>query len=347
MRVRSLKKIAAIALTAGLAMSVAACTTSSAPTGSEGEWNGSSKDVKDLVFATSVKVGGVGWFIRMEEGVKDFGADEGMKAFLQGPSTADVALQIKGAQDMLAQGIDALIVVPMEVPAMEPIMKQAMDSGVVVITQEASQVKNAAYDLEAFDNVAYGENVMKNLASQMGETGDYAAFVGSLNSTAQVEWMDAAVAYQVANYPDMHLVGDYNVSDSTQEKSYSQTKQLLAKYPSIKGFLGADGNDPVGIGTAVLEAGLKDQIAVMGTSLVSEAGELLKSGAVDKIFAWDPATAGYAANVVALRLIQGKTINDGDDLGVPGFEKIRLDGKVIYGNAWIEMTADNMGDYDF
>jgi simple sugar transport system substrate-binding protein len=35
------------------------------------------------------------------------------------------------------------------------------------------------------------------------------------------------------------------------------------------------------------------------------------------------------------------------DLGVPGYENIRLDGKVIYGNAWIDMTPENMDQYPF
>lgn len=66
------------------------------------------------------------------------------------------------------------------------------------------------------------------------------------------------------------------------------------------------------------------------------------------VFTWDPADAGYVANEVALRVIQGKKIKEGDDLGVPGFESIRLvNKKVIYGDAWVEITKDNMADYDF
>jgi simple sugar transport system substrate-binding protein len=68
---------------------------------------------------------------------------------------------------------------------------------------------------------------------------------------------------------------------------------------------------------------------------------------VDMISFWDPADAGYAMNQVALTLLEGKEITDGMDLGVPGYEKIMLKGKVIYGQAWVDVTKENMDKYSF
>ena len=54
-----------------------------------------------------------------------------------------------------------------------------------------------------------------------------------------------------------------------------------------------------GIGQAIEEAGLQDQVAVVGTSLPSIAGDLLTTGAIDAIGFWDPAVAGAACNKIA------------------------------------------------
>ena len=62
---------------------------------------------------------------------------------------------------------------------------------------------------------------------------------------------------------------------------------------------------------------------------------------------WDPAKAGYAMNVVAAKALNGESIEDGSDLGVEGYDKVKLDGKVIYGQAWVDVTAENMDQYDF
>ena len=65
-----------------------------------------------------------------------------------------------------------------------------MDQGIVVITHEASDVENALYDVEAFDNAAYGRHLMDNLAKCMGEEGKYVIFVGSLTTTRTTSgWM--------------------------------------------------------------------------------------------------------------------------------------------------------------
>jgi simple sugar transport system substrate-binding protein len=205
--------------------------------------------------------------------------------------------------------------------------------------------------VEAFDNCAYGEEMMQELASRMGEEGQYVQFVGSLTNATHNEWTDCAKAYQEENYPNMEFVGKFE-SKEDQEVAYNIFKDLLDTYPDLKGMQGSAAGDVVSAGRAIEEAGLNDEIAVVGTSITSYAGELLQTGAVDLAMAWDPADAGYACNAVLLKLVQGEEIVEGMDLGVPGFESITIKegpngAPVIYGSAWIKINAENMGDYDF
>ena len=57
----------------------------------------------DLTFTTVVKIAGINWFNRMEEGVKKFGADTGINASLVGPAEADAAQQIPIIEDLIAR----------------------------------------------------------------------------------------------------------------------------------------------------------------------------------------------------------------------------------------------------
>jgi simple sugar transport system substrate-binding protein len=325
----------------------AAPAEAAAPAAEAAKWVGAGKAADQLKFGTVVKSSAFNWFIRMDEGVKQFAADTGIDAFQQGPSKADAAMQIQVTEDVLAQNVDALLVVPYQVPPMEPVMQKAMENGVVVVTHEASDVKNADYDVEAFDNAGYGRHLMDNLAKCMGEEGKYATFVGSLTSTSHNEWVDAAIEYKKEKYPKMEMVGTKNETGDDVAKAYQITKELLKTYPDLKGFQGSAATDVVGVGQAVEEAGLQDSTCVVGTSITSYAGEGLKTGAIDVASAWDPALAGYAMNAVAQKLLAGEQITDGMDLGVPGYEKIQLKDKVIYGSAWLDITKDNMQDYNF
>jgi simple sugar transport system substrate-binding protein len=300
-----------------------------------------------MKFITIVKSVAFNWFKRMEVGVKQFAKDTGVQAVQQGPSKADAALQLQVLEDAIAQKPNAILVVPFQPEALEPALKKAMAGGIVVISHEASNAQNVRYDVEAFDNAAYGRHLMDELAKRMNYQGKYVVFVGSLTSTTHNEWVDAAIAWQKQKYPKMSLVGSKNETSDDTAKARQIMKDLLKTYPDIKGVQGSSAVDVVGAGQAIEEAGLAGKIAVVGTSIPSYASELLKSGAVNLITAWDPALAGYAMNKLALMLIQGGKVTDGMDLGVPGYNKIKLSGKVIYGSAWLDMDKNNMDKYAF
>ncbi|MGL5722168.1 MAG: autoinducer 2 ABC transporter substrate-binding protein [Brevinema sp.] len=300
------------------------------------------------VYVTVPKAVGYNWFNRMEEGVKRFAADNpSIKAYQQGPSKFDAALQVQVIEDLIAQKVDVLAVTPFQPETLSPVLKKAADAGIIVVTHEAPGLAVARYDVEPFNNAAYGEHLMEALATQMNGTGEYALFLGSLNSTTHKAWVDSALAYQRREYPNMRWVGDYVESTDDSKVAYEKTKELLKKYPNLKGFQGSSALDVVGIGQAIEELGLSDKTSVVGTSIVSYAGDLLKTGAIDLISGWDPGDSGYAMNVVAKMIIDGVEISDGMDLKVPGYERIVLDGNTIYGMAWIDITKENMDQYNF
>jgi simple sugar transport system substrate-binding protein len=300
-------------------------------------------------FITIVKSTGFNWFRRMETGVRRFGADTGIQAAQQGPTRADAALQVQVIEDAVAQRPNALLVVPFAVESVEPVLRKARSENIVVVTHEASNISDQAalYDVEAFDNAAFGRHIMDELAAGMGSKGTYVVFVGSLTSKSHNEWVDAAVAWQREKYPAMEMAGTRNETSDDPQKAYQIMKDLLRTYSDIKGVQGSAATDVVGAAQAIQDAGLAGKITVVGTSLPSYTTELLRSGAISVINCWDPANAGYVMNKVAQMALQGKKVEDGMDLGVDGYRNIKLEGKVIYGSAWLDITRENMSQYPF
>lgn len=306
---------------------------------------------KNITIGVVVKSVAFNWFQRMEVGIKQFAKDYGVTAFMQGPPVADSAQQIAIIEQLIAQGVDALVIVPYGVKEHEMVQKEAMEKGIIVVTHEAARTAYAHFDLEAFVNEEYGEEMMRQLAKRMNYEGEYVQFVGSYTNDSHNQWMDAARAYQEANYPNMKCIGKFETRED-QAVGYNIMKDLLKRYPNIKGVLGSAAGDVVAAGRAIQEAGLADKIAVVGTSIVSYAGELLKTGAVDLAMCWDPALAGYAACVVAYKLLMGEKIEEGMNLDVPGYESIKIVKNeygvpVIYGQGWIFIDASNMDQYNF
>ena len=109
---------------------------------------------------TIVKIAGIQWFNRMEVGVKKFAKDTGNNSYEVGPPKADAQLQVQLVEDMIAKKADAITVVPFSPEALEPVLAKARAAGIKVVTHEASNIQNADWDLEAFQNVDYGKHQM-------------------------------------------------------------------------------------------------------------------------------------------------------------------------------------------
>lgn len=306
---------------------------------------------KKYTMVTVVKITGINWFNRMEEGVKQYAKDSGNNATQTGPAQADAAQQLKLIQDLVAKKPDAIAVVPFDPATLEPVLKQAMDRGIKVITHEADNQVNTLYDIEAFDNVAFGARLNERLAKCMGGSGRWTVFVGSLGSKTHNQWADGGIA-NAKKYSGMQLVDAKQETADDAEKAYQKAKEILKKYPDIKGFQGSASTDVAGIGRAIEEAGLNDKVCVFGTSLPSIAGKYIETGAVDGIGFWDPKDAGIVMNKVAQMVLEGKKITDGMDLGVKGYEKVSVtkgagQGFIIRGNAFVDVDKANVKDYNF
>ena len=137
----------------------------------------------DETIVTVVKVTGINWFNRMNEGVKEFGKENPtVNVYQTGPGRADAAQQLKIVEDLIAKKVSAIAVVPFDPPTLDPALKKPMDRGIKVVTHEADNEKNTMVDIEAFDNTAYGAGLNERLASCMGRKGKWAVLVGSLGS---------------------------------------------------------------------------------------------------------------------------------------------------------------------
>ena len=307
-----------------------------------------SAEEKTYRIANLVKQIGSAWYQRQQLGLDAINEEySNVDAFMVGPETADAALQVQMMEDLIAQGVDAIVVVPISVETLEPVCQKARDAGIVVISHEAAGMSGVDFDVEAFDNATYGAYMMDNLAAAMGEEGQYATFVGYLTSKSHIEWMDAAVARQQEAYPNMELVADKIEDHDDTTTGYDKAVELIKTYPDLKGILGGSMSGTQGLGLAIDEMGVADKIAATGTCIPSVCAEYLESGALNCSSFWDPAGAGYATNKVALLALSGEGVTDGMDLGYSGYNAISLVDNVVYGADLITATADNMADYPF
>lgn len=338
----------ALGLALALGLTVAGCSSS---TGTSSGASGAAKS-KNYAIAVVPKDATNPWFVRMETGVKKFAADSGLNVFQKGPSATDATMQAQVIQDLIAQKVDAICVVPVDPGALETVLKSAMDAGIVVVTHEGATQQNTQYDIEAFNNTAYGAFIMDNLAKAMGEKGTYTTMVGHVTNASHNEWADGGVAYQKTKYPNMTLLAAEPRVESQDdgEVAYQKAKELFKKYPDLKGVMGTSSFDAPGVARAIDELGLKNKAFTAGTGMPAANKKILVDGSVSALTLWDPAGAGYAMAALAKKILDGEKIADGVNLVAKGYEEMKFaadSAKVLEGKGWIVITKDNVDSFGF
>ena len=293
------------------------------------------------------------WFVRMKVGVDEYAkAHTELNVYQKGTDQIDATLQAQLVEDLIAQGVDAICVVPVDIQSIDPVLKKARDKGIIVIAHEGSALTNVDYDIEAFSNAGYGQFIMDNLAEAMGGEGLYTTMVADLTNGSHNEWADAAVAYQKEAYPNMTLLEDMPRVESHDngDTAYNVAKECFKAYPDLKGIMGTSSFDAPGVARAIQEMGLVDKAFTTGTGMPADNAELLKSGVIKSLTLWDPAIAGQAMIALAVKVLNKETISGPVDLGVEGYTAMDFragSSTVLEGQGWITITAENVDSFGF
>jgi simple sugar transport system substrate-binding protein len=325
--------VAAIAL---LAACAGGATTDAGTSGESGDAGAASGDKFRIV--TVSKIEGITWFQRMSEGVDMFEAEFGdvVEAYQTGPQNHDPAEQVQIVEDLIAQGVDALIVVPIDPIGMGPLLQRARDAGIIVGVTEATALVDSGevdFDVEAFDNNTFGRGFGEGLCERMGGTGEFATSVGQLTSESHMLWLEGALEYISEECPDMVNVSPTPYENQNDDQvGYDLAKEILGTYPNLGGYIGTTPAGVSGMARALAEAN-KTTVVNTGLSLPSVVGPEFAEGWAAYAQGWDPAGWGWALNAVALRMLQGETEFEGADLGWPGYNSVtivRTNGDTLY-----------------
>lgn len=295
-----------------------------------------------LKMGVVVKIGGIPWFNAMEVGIQKEGPAQNIDAWMIGPTSADPALQVRAIEDLIAQKVDIIGVVPNDTPVLEPVLKRARDQGIIVILHEGPEQANMDWDFELVSVDYYGTQHMKSFAELVGEEGEYAVYVGSLTVPLHNAWADVAIEYQKKHYPKMKLVADrFGVAESVDD-TMRTTNELLAKYPNLKGILTFGSQGPIGAGRVVQQKGKTDSVVVFGGFSPGQGEKLVNQGAIKGGYIWNPMIAGQVFVRLARMIKDGTPITDGMTIEGMGKVSVDKDKKVILGQSLETLNKENL-----
>jgi len=316
-------------------------------------YNGEQKKVQKIIkskkdnytIAIVPKVSGIPYFNTVKEGAMEAGKDLNVNVLFIGPPIADWKQQQNIIEDLIQKDVNMIAVSANDPEKLGPVLLKAKEKGIKVMTWDSdTDPKFRELFLNMVDPEKLGRHLMDTLASEMGETGQYAILTGSNVAANLTEWMNWIKEQQREFYPKMKLVDVAETNDNPQ-KAYSEAKRLIKKYPDLKGILGSSSVGPPAAAQAVQEAGKKGKIIVVGLSTPNLMRAYLKNGSAQVVTLWSPKKLGYLTVILAKELLDGSKPKDGQYIEKIG--NINKKGDTVIMGLPIDFTRENIDQYDF
>jgi ribose transport system substrate-binding protein len=158
-------------------------------------------------------------------------------AQLIGPLVAnnDAGKQITDIHTLIQEGAQALIVNPVDSAAIAPALQYAASKNIPVISVDVAPSSGHVFMIVRADNVAYGQNSCKFIASHAtGTSGHIAILEGDLASLNGQDRSNGCMQEIQSNYPNFKTV-EYPTKWATPT-AVNDAKTALSTYPDLRGI---------------------------------------------------------------------------------------------------------------
>lgn len=266
---------------------------------------------KELTIAYTTQTLSNPYFVTVAEGFESYAKEKNIKSIVT-DGKQDAASQVSQVENFIAQKVDAIVITPVNDKALEDVVKQAVDAGIVVVA--ANQDFPGS---QAFVTISeYG------LGKSLGDvTGKY------IKDT----WGEEKVDVLVFDYPEVESIiarGDgirdgikefapnanivQSISANTPEKGAAAMETALQKYPDIKVLAGVNDAAVLGAYEVVMAAG-KDtpEYYLGGMDATDQALDLINQGTIYKTtIDINPKGTGKIIIDTVLKVLESGAIKD-------------------------------------
>jgi len=251
------------------------------------------------------------WRINQTNNVRDFCAEyiPGVEVVVT-DAQGDEAKQSADVDDLIARGVDVLLLTPLTADALTPAAQRALDAGIPVITLDRAVNAPVTQHIGA-DNKLIGQAAAQFVAETLlgGEGGSVLEIQGVLGASATTDRHDEFVAWLEANAPDVEIVGGSQTGEYRRENALTVMNDYLSAFGEGDVDVVYTHNDEMALGAvqALETAGRLEEIAVVGVDGQNEAIQAIADGKIAATFTYD--NAGKEGCESAAALLNGETID--------------------------------------
>jgi len=240
------------------------------------------------------------------KGIQDEGDAQGIKILVADQKSSEQN-QVSGSADLINQGISALIITPVQPPALPATITAAHNASIPIIVADIG----AEGDYDAFilsDNRAGGALAAQEVIAELSDKeGTKKVGVIELHSGSAVgEERVGGFVDEIAKNSDFEIVSSLDGND-TVDGGFKAAQDMLAANPDLDAIYAANDPSAQGAGRALEAAGksLADGFVLVGFNGDDPSLDLIASGGQTATIAQDPYGQGRLAVKVAIALLDG------------------------------------------
>lgn len=275
--------------------------------------NGANLNTKPYTIGWSVYNSDYEFFNTMQNGLIDKAKELGMNVIThnQKSSTSEM---ISGVTNLIAQGIDALVISPINPDAMPIISSMTQDAGIPLVIVDIG-TGDSLYDAFIVSD-SYGGGVLAaeyalRLISTNNIKSKNAAIIKTEETAAYANKRGDAFK-RVMNDRGYNVVAEIR-ADSREDLGYQAMKEILSSYGDDLAVVFSE-NDRMALGAsrALEEAGKTGKIMLIGFDGDSAAIDAIKKGLMQGTIAQNPYEMGSLGAQTAYELLTGQHIRFDD-----------------------------------
>lgn len=316
---------------------------------------GEAVDAPDLAGETITvvdvpKLVGIGYFNATAAGIAEAAEELGnVDVTFDGGTTDSIDDQIEIIDSYITQGVNGVLFAANDPVAISPVLRRALEAGIHVVGYDANSEPDARtwfVNQAEFNGIA--KSMIDSLVDQKGEDAAFGIVTSSFNAPNQGRWIAEMWAYAADCYPELEWLETLEAAEDAV-LSFQQAQTLTNKYgEDMQGILAMTSVATPNSADAVQQAGLCEDVAVIGLATPNDMKPFVDSGCVRDVILWNPVDLGYAAVYVLRAVVDGTLTADSSSVeaGRLGTLQVINNSEILLGSPFV-FTADNINDFDF
>ncbi|WP_341214082.1 substrate-binding domain-containing protein [uncultured Limimaricola sp.] len=255
----------------------------------------------------------------------------------------DVAKQSNDVRDLLARGVDAVLLSPVESAALIPASRAVMDQGLPLIVMDRDVPTEKTLFIGQ-SNVSMGEKVAQKMADDLGGEGKIVVITGLKGSSPAID-RDQGMKNVLEAYPGIEVlaVGD---GEWIREPAVPIMEDFLTAYPEIDAVFSHAEESSWGAQLAVARANRCEDGILHYTFDGSNAGfKSVRDGTFQADGNYTPFIGDIGLRA-ALYSLMGREIPGATDYGQPGRELALPDSPTVVADNAEEWIGRGWGDFE-